>query len=130
MSDEYRYRPPLGSEGVVLEDYDKRMLGGEVYAANSGQKDGEIRFPLLYYKGYRAWDGESGEPLDVYAGDNFVVTVKVPAGYEGRVEVAFESPWYWRLAEGISVVTLLAMTGEALLCKRREKARGMKAAPK
>ena len=37
------------------------------------------------------------------------VSVEIPQGFAGTVKVYFSEPWYWRLSEIISLMTLLAM---------------------
>lgn len=115
---QYIYRSPYGSENVTVEEYEKRMLGGEVYVINNGQESGNVAFPLLYYKGYMAYDKDTGERLRVYSGDNFVVTVEVPVEYKGYIVVAFKSLWYWRLGEVITLVSLLGMIVYAFVNRR------------
>ena len=68
-----------------------------------------MAFPLLYYKGYHAWDTDSGEELHCRAGENFEVTVDIPGGFSGNIRVGFESPWYWRAGEAVTVLTLGTM---------------------
>jgi len=70
--------------------------------------EGYIELPLLYYKGYQAVE-TGGKTLDVVCGDNNVVRVIVPSGFQGIIEVDFESPWYWRLAEVISAGMLAVL---------------------
>jgi len=80
-------------------------------------EDGNVAVDLLYYKGYKAIDTDSGEELEVFSGRNGLVTVNVPVGYDGVIEIAFVSPWYWRLAEVISLVSAIGM----VLLYRRDK---------
>ncbi|MDE7224486.1 MAG: hypothetical protein K2O34_12010, partial [Acetatifactor sp.] len=97
------YREPIPGGGVEIESYEKGALKMDV-SCNSPGGEGTLNLPLLYYKGYRACDRDTGEAMEVYAGENNTVHVKVPAGYEGTVRTAFVSPWYWRLAEAVSLV--------------------------
>ena len=76
---------------------------------NVSAEDGNVTVDLLYYKGYRAFDADTGEELAVYAGSNGLVTVNVPTGYDGIVEISFVSPWYWRMAEIISCISVVGM---------------------
>lgn len=95
-------------EGIV-ELTCKNMENGETY----------VDVPILYYKGYAAIEAGTGEHLTVLAADNKRVRVIVPAGYEGRFTVKFESPWYWRVSEWISltaVISLFLYYRKFLLC--------------
>lgn len=124
----FTYRAPLAEENVTVEWYDKKDLAEDVTCQNDSGREGYLDLPLLYYKGYRAFDLETGEALKVYAGRNFDVTVSVPAGYSGTIRTRFVSPWYWRAGEAVSVVTFLALAGGFLWrwkrTGRREEVRG------
>ena len=63
--------------------------------------------PLLYYSGYKAYDNQGKEKLETLQGDNGRVAVSVPADYSGTFHMAYYEPWYWRLSEIVSLVTLL-----------------------
>jgi len=64
---------------------------------------------MINYKGYRAQDMDSGEVFEVTAGNNQDVRVLLPSGYQGRLHVWFQSMWYWRVAEVISLVTIILL---------------------
>ena len=67
-----------------------------------------VELPLLYYKGYRAI-GEAGQHLELVCGDNNVIRVLLPAGYQGCIDVDFGGFWYWRVSEVLSLATLLVI---------------------
>lgn len=100
-------RKPQMCGGVKLEQYEKDGLTVDVTCSASGMESGEVELPLLYYKGYRAWDMDTGERFDVQAGENFCVKVLLPAGYSGTVRTTFVSPFYWRAAEGVSLLSFI-----------------------
>lgn len=102
------HAPVAGSE-VEIVGYEKKSLGAEAYIINRSERVEPVSFPLLYYKGYQAYDGYSGEQLDCYAGENFEVTVDLPTGFDGMLEVRFESPWYWRAGEVVTLVSLVSL---------------------
>lgn len=105
----FRYHDPIITEGITVGGYEKMSLGAEARVANTGDADGRMAFPLLYYKGYHAYDVDSGKELRCYAGDNFEVTVDIPAGFAGNVRVRFEAPWYWRTGEMVTAAALIVM---------------------
>lgn len=105
----FMYHDPVCSEGIGTGNYTKLPLGADAHFENNSGQEGKAAFSLLYYKGYRAWDADSGELLNCYAGDNFEVTVDIPAGYTGDVRVRFVSPWYWRAGEVVTVLTAAAI---------------------
>lgn len=96
---------PVVEGDVIVEGYEKKPLGATAYITNMGETEGSVSFALLYYKGYQAYGVSGGEKLNCYAGENFEVTVDVPAGFDGMLEVGFESPLYWRVGEIVTVVS-------------------------
>lgn len=112
------YRAPSTGEGVEIHGYEKKYLTVSTGCTNHSQVEGYIDMPILYYEGYRAWSG-AGKRLEVCAGENNAVRVLVPGGYEGTISVRFVSPWYWRMAEVISVVVLVGLLGQAIMLKRK-----------
>lgn len=105
----FTWHNPECSGNLTAENYEKRSLGAGAYMKNAGYQTERVAFSLLYYKGYHAYAYDSGEELDCYAGNNFEVTVDIPAGFNGDVYVCFESPWYWRAGEIVSLFTFLTM---------------------
>lgn len=112
------YRAPAAEGSVEMEGYEQGPLTVEVSCRNIGGEEGTLNLPLLYYKGYRAYDKNTGDRLTVYAGENNTVHVKVPVGYAGTIRTTFVSPWYWRLAE---VVSLASCVGLAVWYEWRRK---------
>lgn len=106
---------PVWSDGVTLENYAK--TGTTVTLdVTSGTDGGWVRLPLLWYKGYRVTQGAG----TVACGPNNVVLLELLPSWAGTVTVAFAEPWYWRLAE---LVSLAALAGGAALLHRRRKTR-------
>ena len=117
------YRGPETAEGIVVNEYEKSGLSVELDCVNSTAAEGYIELPILYYEGYRAFE-ESGERLQMCAGDNNVVRVMIPASYEGSFKVEFVSPWYWRMAEWISLLSFVGFLGFGIW--KTQKKKGMK----
>lgn len=117
------YRAPIPGGNVEMESYEQGPLSVEVSCRNPGVEEGTLNLPLLYYKGYQAMDMNTGEKLAVYAGENNTVHVNVPAGYEGTIRTAFVSPWYWRLAEIVSLVFSLGLAVWYLCARKRGNVR-------
>lgn len=101
------YKGPVCSEGIVLNSYEKKgcYVRVDCDCTEQGQY---IELPLLYYKGYKAVES-GGETLPVICGENNVVRVLVPSGFQGIIEVDFVGFWYWRAAEVISLVTMFLL---------------------
>lgn len=112
---------PYAAETVNITDYHKDGIKIDMHCENRGDKTETVELPLLYYYGYRAYDKTTGQELTITTSDNYAVCVEVPAGYDGTVQVTFRSPWYWRVAEAVSWLSLLGLIAGVTLEKRRER---------
>lgn len=119
-AERFTYRAPEAGTGVEIYGYEKKYLNVSVSCVNNGQETGYIDMPLLYYRGYRA-KSDDGNILEVCAGENNVVRVLVPGGYEGKISVGFVSPWYWRMAEVVSLITLGGLAGCGIWKRKSRK---------
>jgi len=116
----YMYKDPVCGEGLEICDYVKLSLGASAHIVNQSDKAAGVEFPLLYYKGYRAYAVESGEELNCCAGKNCVVKVDIPEGFDGNIIVKFTSPWYWRVGEVITVLALAAMISVCIISRKKD----------
>lgn len=107
------------SDGVEIYDYGKSYLDVAFGCANPTDEDGFVDLPLLLYKGYRAVDADTGGRMQVCAGENQVVRVVVPGHFEGKLEVSFVPPFYWRGSELVSVCTVAVLAAAWQKCRRR-----------
>ena len=113
----FMYHDPVCSGELKAEDYEKLSLGARVRLTNPGEVWERVSFALLYYKGYRAFDENSGQELSCHAGENGEVTVEIPPGFDGALTVRFVSPWYWRAGEAVTVLSLGIMILQRFLRK-------------
>lgn len=113
------YRGAVGEEQVSILEFSKEGLDTTTLAENSdGGQTRYLELPMLYYKGYRAQDTATGERLPVLAGDNNVVRVQLPPGYQGRVRCRYAGEWYWRAAEAVSAAAWIGLIGGAVWRRR------------
>ena len=94
---------------LEVDQIERDVLSFKINVQNKGDEAGEVLFPILYYGGYQAKDCGSREQLGTVSGDNGRVAVKIPSGYRGKLQVGFHEPLLWRIAEGISLITLLSI---------------------
>jgi hypothetical protein len=106
---DFVYHDPICTGELQYSNYEKQPLGAYAYMVNAGAETETATYALLYYKGYHAYEADTGQELNCYLGENCQVTVDIPAGFEGNVQVKFVSPVYWRIAELVTVITFLAM---------------------
>ena len=109
-------------DGIFLSSYDKKAITVRMHVMNSSDIDSFVELPLLYYSWYHAED-EVGTVLELVPGENNVVRVIVPSGYEGAVTVAFREPILWRIAEILSVCVLIVMIGDAIRKRKYVRAK-------
>lgn len=98
---------PSPSDTVSICSYTNEMLHITAHCTNSGEEQGYVDMPLLLYKGYRAYNTDSGEALEITYNSNNQVRVLLPAFFSGNIEIKFVSPVYWRVAEAASLVMLV-----------------------
>lgn len=98
----------LHSDAVAIADWYRDHGTVTVSLTNNGTEPAQVEVPLLLYKGYHAITG-SGEELEISPGSSYRISVSVPAGFAGSFRVEFKEPWYWRMSELISLITLLSM---------------------
>ena len=123
--DKLTYKMPVCGEGVQVGSYSKdgchvvMDVELDVLTEETALQSTEsyVELPLLYYKGYRAI-GEAGQHLELVCGDNNVIRVLLPAGYDGRIDVDFQEFWYWRVSEVLSLATLLMIIALARKSRR------------
>lgn len=113
------HRGPLAEENIIVEAYEKQGLQVELSCHNASGATGTLELPLLYYRGYRAYDVQTGEAFTVCKGSNNVVGVEVPGGYQGMLRVEFCRPWYWRVAEILSVLMFAGLVAGSLWQRRK-----------
>ena len=100
---------PNSSDNVNILKYDKEYLRMWVECTNISGEEGYIELPLLHYTGYRAYRISNGEELLTEKGNNNVVRVSIPCGFDDEIEVKFVSPVYWRISELITYVWWLVV---------------------
>ena len=80
-----------------------------------------VEIPLLYYPGYSACTDDM--ELLVTRGENNVIRLyRIREGSNIPVNVWFESPKTWRIAEGASVLGLLVLCAAILMMNKRRSA--------
>lgn len=98
--------------GIALSEYKKDGTNVRLHCENSSYTDKTLEIPLLYYNGYKAiatdMQGNRHE-LNIYEGNNGVVSIVIPSQAVYNIKIGFYEAWYWRVAEFISVITLMVV---------------------
>ena len=103
-----------------IENWNRSYLSASITLLNHSPEPQLLTVPLLHYQGYQAEDSDTQESFEVFSGDNNRVAIVVPANYSGTLTVHFQKPWFWILAEIISLLSLLVLV---LYCGSRHLAR-------
>lgn len=103
-------RTDLVSGNAIVEEYG-HAEDGTVYFRCHNMGDGEavIEIPVIAYDHYRAFDSESNVEMMLEKSDKGLIKVMLPNGYQGVVRVLYDPPFYWHIAEIISMGTLLGL---------------------
>jgi hypothetical protein len=109
---DYDYTNNLSfSENLSIHEASRRYNSFMVSLSNNSNTPDFIKIPLINYPGYRAVDVDTGMRLKVSEDLPLQVNVEIPASYDGIFEVRFVSPWYWRVAEAVSVLATVGLAG-------------------
>lgn len=104
---------------ILIKAFSQKYNEITVDVENTDSENGFIDVPLIYYKGYKAVDTSLGKEFETGYGKNNVMRVIIPANYLGTINLYFEEQWYWRMAEFISVFTLLIIVSYISFIKCR-----------
>lgn len=97
------------NEGFIeVSDWHRDKGAVEVVLINNGGDTEQVEVPVIFYKGYHAIV-DNGDELEISAGTSNRISVSVPPGFAGDFRVEFREPWYWRVCEFISLITLLCL---------------------
>ncbi|MBO6147807.1 MAG: hypothetical protein J6O55_00525 [Lachnospiraceae bacterium] len=108
-------REPVASYGVEIENYAKKGTSAEIeYSVKDSDGGKWIRFPLLYYRGYTAFD-QNGKRLNVNESEIGTVSVDIPEDSAGgSVRLHFAQPWFNYLSATVSIIAALCCGAYAL----------------
>lgn len=103
--------------GTHIENLDGKIHidGGTEYAefitrvgcdldvqCKTGAEEGVVILPVLNYKGYQVTD-DAGNQYEISDSEENLISVTLPANFEGPIYLRFEEPVSWTAAFGVSV---------------------------
>ncbi|MDD6306305.1 MAG: hypothetical protein PUA75_05070 [Clostridiales bacterium] len=100
---------PENETDINIISYQKKNSKITVECENKSTEERKIQIPFLDYKGYVAENADTGEQISMTCDEQHILSVILPENFEGKVEVYFRQPWYWRVAEIASLLMLLAL---------------------
>ena len=103
-------RSPSASGNLAILNFVQEYNKIDVLLKNTSSDSEKIELPLLFYKGYIAREKEGTRKFEMVSGENNQITVLIPGEYEGIIEVRFSEPWYWRVGECVSVISIIIVS--------------------
>ncbi len=91
---------------VSMEEQKKNTFW--FYVENFSDQNLNVDAPIIAYKGYKAFD-DQGNELEVSVSKEHLLEISIPGGYAGQINVKFLEPIYWRIAEIISVFSVIIL---------------------
>lgn len=101
----YVNEPSYDSNAILLNEWHRDEDAVVVSLTNLTDTTSQLEVPLLLYKGYHAY-ADTGEELAIMPGESYRISVGIPPAFDGSLVVRFKEPWYWRVCEVISLLTL------------------------
>lgn len=95
-------------DSVEISDVVYHGTSITMHVKNTSAQQAGLELPRLYYAGYQALEvTDEGQhfSIEVTDGINHVIKLMIPEETEGNITLSFREPWYWRLAE---IITLLS----------------------
>lgn len=114
---------PKATEGVHVSRYEKRGTSMSMYIESS--QKGTVTLPAFAYDNYRISDSGGDETLNLGStqGTENLLTIQVPKGFSGEVQVRYRVPFVWRVAE---IISLLGWIGCGVLYANEARLRRRK----
>ena len=95
-----------GSEQLHITDF--HAQGDEKYCTVVNESgEGWAELPIFAYDQMRVTDTETGQELSFITGDRGRMRISVPSGFAGTLKIYFQVPVLWRVADLISMVSLI-----------------------
>ena len=90
----------------------------EIDVTNSGENPGTLTIPLAPYKYLNVYGNDIRLMSEI--NENGEMDVMIPAGFKGRVTTSFDEPWFWRISEVISFITVVLLIMVDVSSRRRQ----------
>lgn len=103
------YNEPVAVTGSAIELSNYCIEKGikKVDCVNQSMQSSVVIMPVFRYDNYVANDESTGDNMEISDGPNHAIEVTVPANYEGTIAIKYQEPILWRIAEIISLGTLI-----------------------
>lgn len=117
------HEPKTADEELYWYAYQKNGTDIEITVENTAAVEAYLELPLIGYKGYMV-DAEEMMGVSPYItqerGDHGDLRIAIPSGYSGTLKIAYKGHWSYRVAEVISLVTILGLVIYAVVKRRKQ----------
>lgn len=96
-------------EGIIVSEWERGGNEVTLTAVNTSADEQTLELPVIRYEGYHTEDIRTGGELPLSDGKSHRAVLHLPGGYSGSISVRFDEPWYWRLAELVSLISAAAV---------------------
>lgn len=100
-----------GSEGVAVTSFGREKDIFVVECVNLSEEEQYVDIPVLNYPNYIAEDSAGETIYRIDAGEKGRIRVCIPGYYQGKICVKYCSPWYWRISEIVSALSVIGLIG-------------------
>lgn len=119
VADLVRDKFETSSDKITISNYNKN--GSSIsFDYNNEVGEGYIEVPLLYYTVYTARD-ENGNKLEIEAGDNNVIRIKLNEVKNGTISVTSKDTGLYLVSDFISLITFIAFLIYIIMLKKTQK---------
>lgn len=106
---EFTYHDPIAEDPLTWNQYEKRGTNIEIHVENPTDKSLLLELPLQGYKGYQAVDEKGKEVMiSEERGAHGDLKLIIPAAYSGNISVSYVGFPIFRVAEGITVISIMS----------------------
>lgn len=94
--------------GATVEDFSRSGFTFVLQGVTAQQSGAYIELPIWLYHGYHAHDSR-GNQIPLSEGMVHRVRIELPEGFRDNLIVTFQEPWYWRMAEALSIIAAVVV---------------------
>lgn len=115
------HNEPVAATGSSINLSNYRIVKGikKVDCVNQSTQNSVVIMPVFHYDHYVVYDESTRGKMETSDGANHAIEVTVPANYEGTIAVKYQEPFLWRVAEIISLGTLIWFGGRLYRIKKK-----------
>lgn len=109
---DYYYHGPVSEEGLEWSAYEKKGLQISLFVENTTEEELYLELPVIGYRGYGLTSDEAEQEspyITKERGNHGDLRVAVPAGYKGSLNISYKGFFIYRIAETLSLGTLLCI---------------------